>query len=221
MTGYVLGISAYYHDAAAALVRDGEIIAAAQEERFSRRKHDPRFPRHAINYCLGEAFIEPADLDAVVFHDNPLLAVDRVMKNAVTVAPRGRDQFATACRSLFGVRAHLADDLEATLGAPARLLFAHHHMAHAASCFHSSPFNEAALLTIDGVGEWATCALGFGQGTRIELLEEMRYPHSLGLLYSAFTQYCGTTSPRASAAATTAATFRVADTRPSPSRSCR
>jgi carbamoyltransferase len=189
--GYILGISAYYHDSAAALVRGSEIIAAAQEERFSRKKHDPRFPRHAINYCLGEAFIEPSDLDAVVFYDNPLLTLDRVMKNALTVAPRGRDQFVAACRGMLGAKARLADDLEAVLGEAPQLLGAHHHMSHAASAFFPSPFDEAALLTIDGVGEWATCTLGVGRGSRIELLKEIRYPHSLGLLYSAFTYYCG------------------------------
>ena len=189
--GYVLGISAYYHDAAAALVRDGEIIAAAQEERFSRKKHDPRFPRQAINYCLGEAFIDPSELEAVVFYDSPLLTLDRVMKNALSVAPSGRDQFVAACRGMLGAKARLRNDIAAVLGETPRLLHTHHHMAHAASCFYPSPFDEAAILTIDGVGEWATCTLGFGSGSKIELLKEIRYPHSLGLLYSAFTYYCG------------------------------
>lgn len=189
--GYVLGISAYYHDAAASLVRDGEIIASAQEERFSRKKHDPRFPKQAINYCLGEAFISPSELDAVVFYDNPMLTLDRVMKNAVTVAPAGRDQFVAACRGMLGGKARFRDDLETILGEVPRLLVTHHHMSHAASCFYPSPFEKAAILTIDGVGEWATCTLGVGAGNRIELLEEIRYPHSLGLLYSAFTYYCG------------------------------
>jgi carbamoyltransferase len=188
---YVLGISAFYHDSAAALVRDGEILAAAQEERFSRKKHDPRFPQHAINYCLGEAFIEPSELDAVVFYDNPLLTLDRVAKNAVSVAPSGREQFVAACRTLLGTKACLEQQLEACLGLVPRLLVTPHHMAHAASCFYPSPFENAAILTIDGVGEWATCTLGVGRGSRIELLEELRYPHSLGLLYSAFTYYCG------------------------------
>jgi carbamoyltransferase len=188
---YVLGISAYYHDSAAALVRDGEIVAAAQEERFSRKKHDPRFPKQAINYCLGEAFIEPSELDAVVFYDSPLLTLDRVMKSALSVAPSGRDHFAAACRGMLGAKARLRDDLEAVLGETPRLLHTHHHMAHAASCFYPSPFEEAAILTIDGVGEWATCTLGYGNGSQIEILKEIRYPHSLGLLYSAFTYYCG------------------------------
>jgi carbamoyltransferase len=188
---YVLGISAFCHDSAAVLVRDGQIIAAAQEERFSRKKHDPRFPQRAINYCLGEAFIEPAELDAVVFYDNPLLTLDRVTKNAVSVAPAGREQFTAACRTLLGTKACLQRELEACLGVVPRLLVTPHHMAHAASCFYPSPFQDAAILTIDGVGEWATCTLGVGRGSRIELLEELRYPHSLGLLYSAFTYHCG------------------------------
>ena len=188
---YVLGISAFYHDSAAAQIRDGEIDAAAQEERFSRKKHDPRFPQRAINYCLGEAFIEPSELDAVVFYDNPLLTLDRVVKNAVAVAPQGRGQFVAACRTLLGTKANLAKELEACLGHVPRLLVTPHHMAHAASCFYPSPFERAAILTIDGVGEWATCSIGAGNGSHIELLQEMRYPHSLGLLYSAFTYYCG------------------------------
>ena len=189
--GYVLGISAYYHDSAASLVRDGEIIASAQEERFSRKRHDPRFPKQAINYCLGEGFISPSELDAVVFYDNPLLTLDRVIKNAVAVAPKGRDQFVAACRGMLGGKARFREDLEMILGEVPRLCVTHHHMAHAASCFYPSPFEKAAILTIDGVGEWATCTLGVGTGNSIKLLEEIRYPHSLGLLYSAFTYYCG------------------------------
>lgn len=133
MSGIVLGVSAYYHDAAAALVRDGEIVAAAQEERLSRKKHDPRFPKRAINYCLGEAFIEPAELAAVVFYDNPRLSVDRITKNAVSVAPGGKEQFIEACRAFLGLKARLMDDFEAVLGEKPRLLVTQHHMAHAAS----------------------------------------------------------------------------------------
>lgn len=190
-TGYVLGLSGYYHDSAAVLVRDGEIVAAAHEERFSRKKHDPRFPRRAINYCLGEAFIDPSELDAVVFYDSSLLTIDRVVKNAVTMAPAGRDQFVAACGALLGPKARLAEDLESLLGLCPRLLVTQHHLAHAASCFYPSPFETAAILTIDGVGEWSTCTMGLGSGTQIELLKEIRYPHSLGLLYSAFTYFCG------------------------------
>lgn len=191
MNANVLGISAYYHDAAAAVVRGGEVIAAAQEERFSRKRHDPRFPSRAINYCLGEAFLQPSDLAAVAFYDSPQLTFDRVVKNAVTVAPAGRDLFVDACHAVLGVKARLALEVEAVLGERPRLLVTHHHMAHAASCFYPSSFEDAAILTVDGVGEWATCTLGHGSGTRIELLKEIRYPHSLGLLYSAFTHYCG------------------------------
>ncbi|WP_294536357.1 carbamoyltransferase [uncultured Rhodoblastus sp.] len=189
--GHVLGISAYYHDSAAAIVCDGRIVAAAQEERFSRKRHDPRFPRHAINYCLGEAFIDPSELDAVVFYDNPMLTLDRVVKNAAAVAPAGREHFVAACRGMLGAKARLREDLEATLGEAPRLMLTPHHLSHAASCFYPSPFAEAAILTIDGVGEWATCSIGHGSGASIELLRETRYPHSLGLLYSAFTAYCG------------------------------
>jgi carbamoyltransferase len=189
--GYVLGVSAYYHDSAAALVEGSEIIAAAQEERFSRKKHDSGFPKQAINYCLGEAFIDPSDLEAVVFYDNPLLSIDRVIKNAVEVAPAGREQFVAACRGMLGAKARFRDDVETVLGVVPRLLVVHHHMSHAASSFYPSPFEKAAIVTIDGVGEWATCTLGVGDGKQIELLEEIRYPHSLGLLYSAFTYYCG------------------------------
>ena len=188
---YILGVSAFYHDSAAALVHDGEILAAAQEERFTRKKNDARFPQRAINYCLGEAFIEPSELDAVVFYDNPLLTFDRITKNAVARAPAGREQFVAACRTLLGTKASLRQELEACLGHVPRLLVTPHHMAHAASCFYPSPFERAAILTIDGVGEWATCTLGVGSGSHIELIEELRYPHSLGLLYSAFTYYCG------------------------------
>jgi carbamoyltransferase len=188
---YVLGISAFYHDSAAALVDGGEVVAAAQEERFSRKKNDPRFPQSAINYCLGEAFVEPTELAAVVFYDNPMLTFDRVAKNAVTVAPSGRDQFVDACRALLGAKGCLEGELEASLGHVPPLLVTPHHMAHAASCFYPSPFERAAILTIDGVGEWATCTIGRGSGSEIELLEEITYPHSLGLLYSAFTYHCG------------------------------
>jgi carbamoyltransferase len=187
----ILGVSAFYHDSAAAIIRDGEIIAAAQEERFSRRKHDARFPARAIDYCLEEAFIEPSELDAVVFYDNPLLTFDRLIKNFVTVAPAGRDQWIKAAGSFLGVKIAVRDYLKRALGPDTRVLFTDHHMSHAAAAFYPSPFNEAAILTVDGVGEWATMTLGHGRDNRIELLKEIRYPHSLGLLYSAMTFYCG------------------------------
>jgi carbamoyltransferase len=187
----ILGISAFYHDSAAALVRDGEIVAAAQEERFSRKKHDPRFPSKAINYCLEEAFIEPSDLDAVVFYDNPLLTFDRLVKSLLTVAPAGEEQWTKAARSFLGVKAVVREHVRRALGCDVRLLFSDHHTAHAAAAFFPSPFEESAILTVDGVGEWATLTLGRGRGNRVELLKEIRYPHSLGLLYSAMTFYCG------------------------------
>jgi carbamoyltransferase len=194
MSTTVLGISAFYHDSAAALVRDGEIVAAAQEERFSRQKHDPRFPAQAIDYCLGEAFLEPDDLDAIVFYDNPLWTWDRVLRNALATAGAGREPFEQACRSVLGVKMWVGDHVRRALGSLGkldRLLFTEHHMAHAASAFYPSPFEEAAILTLDGVGEWATTTLGVGRGDRIELHQEIAYPHSLGLLYSAVTSFCG------------------------------
>ena len=190
----VLGISAFYHDSAAALVRGGEIIAAAQEERFTRKKHDPRFPRRAINYCLEEAFIEPAELDAIVFYDNPILTFDRVVKNCLTAGEQGREQFLKACRSILGIKMWVEDYVLrelGSLGKAGRLLFTGHHLAHAASAFYPSPFSEAAIITLDGVGEWSTTTVGFGKEAQIELLYELNYPHSLGLLYSAFTYFCG------------------------------
>lgn len=186
-----LGISTYYHDSAAAIVVDGEIVAAAQEERFSRLKHDSRFPVGAVAYCLGEAFIEPSQIDAIVFHDDPLLHLDRFFTNAVAVAPRGRDTFIAGCQAQLGEKVRLAEDVEACLGEVPMLLSAGHHMAHAASAFYPSPFADAAILTLDGVGEWATCTIGRGNDQSIEVLREINYPHSIGLLYSAFTQFCG------------------------------
>ncbi len=191
MSKTLLGISAFYHDSAAALVRDGEIIAAAQEERFSRRKHDARFPVGAINYCLEEGFVDAAELDAVVFYDNPLLTFDRLVKNFLTVAPEGRELWTKAAESFFTVKLSVKDHINRMLGAEQKLLFTDHHMAHAAAAFYPSPFKEAAILTVDGVGEWATLTLAHGSDRGIEVLKEIRYPHSLGLLYSAMTYYCG------------------------------
>ena len=194
MSHTVLGISAFYHDSAAAIVRDGEIIAAAQEERFSRKRHDARFPRHAINYCLGEAFVEADEIDAVVFYDNPLLTWDRIVQNTMMAGAAGAEQFEKACQSVLGVKLWVDDCVKAAiggLGREGRVLFSEHHMSHAASAFYPSPFKEAAILTLDGVGEWATTTLGRGEGARIELTQEIRYPHSLGLLYSAVTYFTG------------------------------
>ena len=194
MSKTILGISAFYHDSAAAIVKDGEIIAAAQEERFSRKKHDPRFPRNAINYCLEEAFIESSDLDAIVFYDNPILTLDRVLKNCIEFDRTSFDQFKKACTSILGTKVWVEEYILKSLGSLGKLgkvLFTEHHMAHAASAFYPSPFGQATILTLDGVGEWCTTAIGVGNGNKIELFKEIAYPHSLGLLYSAFTYYCG------------------------------
>jgi len=187
----ILGISCFYHDSAAALVRDGEIVAAAQEERFSRKKHDPRFPRHAVNYCLEEAFIEPDELDAVVFYDDPILSFDRVVKSLLAVAPRGEDQWSKAGPSFLGVKLFAGRYVREMLGREVPILFTRHHLSHAASAFYPSPFERAAVLTLDGVGEWATTSIALGEGSHLRTLKEVHYPHSIGLLYSAFTYYCG------------------------------
>jgi len=194
MSKIVLGISGFYHDSAAALVQNGEIVAAAQEERFTRKKHDPRFPRNAINYCLEEAFIETDEIDAIVFYDSQIKTFDRILKNCMHAGSDSLEQFDKATRSLLGYKMWLQDHVKKTIGSLGKtdkLLFTEHHMSHAASAFYPSPYEKAAILTIDGVGEWTTTAIGFGNGNNLELLQEIHYPHSLGLLYSAFTYYCG------------------------------
>jgi carbamoyltransferase len=191
MASLVLGISAFYHDSAAAIVRDGEIIAAAQEERFSRKKHDSRFPKAAIDYCLGEAFADPKDLSAIVFYDHPLLTLDRVLRSLASVAPRGKDLWMANAQDLLSNKLHVAENLRRALGIEKEPLFVEHHASHAASAFYPSPFADAAIITVDGVGEWATTTIGHGRDTHIEILRQIDYPHSLGLLYSAFTSFCG------------------------------
>lgn len=194
MSKLILGISAFYHDAAAALVRDGAIVAAAQEERFTRKKHDPRFPANAINYCLEEGFVDASELDAVIFYDNPLATFDRIVENALATGANGRAQFIKAAGQMLGDKVWVAEHVRrtiGTLGREGRVLFSEHHMAHAASAFYPSPFDRAAILTIDGVGEWATTSLGSGDGKTVRLFSEINYPHSLGLLYSAMTYFCG------------------------------
>ncbi|MCS6856305.1 MAG: carbamoyltransferase [Sandaracinaceae bacterium] len=190
----ILGISGFYHDSGAALTIDGSIVAAAQEERFSRKKHDPRFPKQAINYCLQEAFIEADELDAVAFYDNPLLTFDRLVHNALAVAPRGKEVFIDGALGILGKKMWVNDYVRqaiGSLGKVGKVLFCEHHMAHAASAFYPSPFTSAAILVMDGVGEWATTSLGVGKDENIELFAEINYPHSLGLLYSAMTYFCG------------------------------
>jgi carbamoyltransferase len=188
----ILGISAYYHDSAAALLEDGKIIAAASEERFSRTKGDAGFPTQAVAYCLREGGIEMKDRAAVGFYEKPLLKFDRIVETFVGAAPRGFAQFAMAGPLWIKEKLWQDRDLRASLGGyQGELLYAEHHESHAASAFYPSPFENAAILTMDGVGEWATASFGVGRGADIELLKEMRWPDSLGLLYSAFTYYTG------------------------------
>lgn len=189
----VLGISAFYHDSAAALVVDGAIVAAAQEERFTRIKHDHGFPAHAIRYCLDEAGLRPEDLDYVGFYDKPLLKFDRLLETYLAYAPAGFRSFLKAMPLWLRQKLHLPREMNRGLDNRfrKRYVFAEHHESHAASAFFPSPFDEAAILTLDGVGEWATASYGTGQGNRIRLTHELRFPHSIGLLYSAFTYYCG------------------------------
>jgi carbamoyltransferase len=188
----ILGISAYYHDSAAAIVRDGEIVAAAQEERFTRKKHDARFPTHAVAYCLREAGIPASQVDYVGFYDKPLLKFERIVENYLGVAPRGLRSFMTAMPVWLKEKLFTGDMIRRELdGYSGPLLFAEHHESHAASAFYPSPFAEAAILTMDGVGEWATSSYGIGRGKNLDLLAELHYPHSLGMLYSAFTYYTG------------------------------
>ena len=191
-SGYVLGISAFYHDSAACLLDDEGIVAAAQEERFSRVKGDEEFPRHAAQYCLAEAGISANDLDAVVFYEKPLLKFERLLETYLDVAPRGLSSFRRAGPLWMKERLFAERDIRSGLGGYAgKLLYTEHHESHAASAFYPSPFDEAAVLTIDGVGEWATATIGVGRGAALELLEEMHFPDSLGLLYSAFTYHAG------------------------------
>ncbi|MGH2375183.1 MAG: carbamoyltransferase N-terminal domain-containing protein, partial [bacterium] len=196
---HILGISAFYHDAAAALLRDGDLVAAAQEERFTRVKYDHRFPEHAIAYCLREAGISAKALDHVVFYEKPLLKFERIFLSSLSTYPRSWRVFREAMIAWFSEKLWLKSLITTKLGVPAdRVLFVEHHLSHAASAMFCSPFAEAAVLTVDGVGEWTTTALGratadWGNGlpNRIGLDAEMRFPHSLGLLYSAFTGWLG------------------------------
>lgn len=195
----ILGVSAFYHDAAAALVVDGEIVAAAQEERFTRKKHDASFPAHAVRYCLDFARLQPSDVDYIAFYDKPLLKFDRLLETYLAFAPRGFSSFRAALpvwikEKLFQkdliakeLRNHLGNGLDWA----SRLVFSEHHLSHAASAFFPSPFERAAVLTMDGVGEWATTSLAVGNGHDLKVVREINFPHSLGLLYSAFTYYTG------------------------------
>ena len=194
----ILGISAFYHDSAAAVVEDGEIIAAAQEERFSRKKHDSRFPRHAIDYCLEAAGAAPQDIDFVAFYDKPFVKFERLLETYIAFAPRGFQSFKMSLplwlREKLFQKSLLLKEMKAysaDVDWAKRLLFAEHHFSHAASAFYPSPFKEAIVLTMDGVGEWATTSVAFGSDNQLTMQRELRFPHSLGLLYSAFTYYTG------------------------------
>ena len=193
MTTYILGISAFYHDSAAALLADGEIVAAAQEERFTRKKHDAAFPERAVEFALRTAGITAADLDFVAFYDKPILKFHRLIETYVAYAPAGLRSFRKAVPVWLGEKLHMRSLLTRALGCKPkkRYVFPEHHESHAASAFYPSPFAEAAVVTMDGVGEWATTSVGVGEGHSLRLLQEIRFPHSIGLLYSAFTYYCG------------------------------
>jgi len=193
---YVLGISAFYHDAAAALLRDGDVVAAAQEERFTRRKHDPRFPVNAIRWCLEDAGVPRDGLTAIVYYDKPLSTFSRILRSYAAAGPRGLRTVHTALSEWLTRKLWTRYEIEKGIrelgfDVPTPLLFSEHHLSHAAAAFYPSPFDRAAVLTMDGVGEWATSSIGLGRGRHVELLEELRFPNSLGLLYSAFTSHAG------------------------------
>ncbi len=191
----ILGLSAFYHDSAAALVVDGDIVAAAQEERFTRIKHDHEFPKHAVDYCLKEAGLTPEQLDYVVFYDKPLQKFDRLLETYLAFAPKGFQSFRMAMPLWLKTKLHLPREIRKALGGRynRRIAFTGHHESHAASTFFPSRYDEAAILTLDGVGEWDTATIGHGQGNKIKLLKTLHFPHSLGLLYSAITYFCGFT----------------------------
>ena len=204
MAKAILGISAFYHDSAAAIIVDGEIIAASHEERFTRKKHDPDFPIESIKYCLEEAGLRLSDLDAIAFYDKPYLKFERLLETYHSFAPRGLISFLSAIpvwiKEKIFMKKMIWDDLlgldEKLVGNKKKaekvaLLFPEHHLSHGASAFYPSPFEDAAILTIDGVGEWATTTISHGVGKDIKVLKELPFPHSVGLLYSAFTYYCG------------------------------
>jgi carbamoyltransferase len=189
----ILGLSAFYHDSAAALLVDGEIIAAAQEERFTRIKHDQAFPAQAVSFCLNEAGMTASELDYVVFYEKPLLKFDRLLETYLAFAPSGLKSFMMAMPQWLKTKLHLPREIRKALGGSfqKRIAFTSHHESHAASAYFSSPFTEAAVLTMDGVGEWETATIGHGTDNRLRLLKTLRFPHSIGLLYSAFTYFCG------------------------------
>ena len=190
-TKYILGISAYYHDSAACILRNGEIIAAAQEERFTRKKHDQNFPSNAITYCLAEANINSKDLDIVAFYDKPFLKFERILETYLAFSPRGISSFLKAIPLWIKKKIWIKELIRDELNYAGEIIFPEHHASHAASAFYTSPFNESAFITMDGVGEWSTTSYGIGNGNKMEMLADIKFPHSLGLLYSAITYYTG------------------------------
>src|SRR3989442_11535976 len=189
---HILGVSCYFHDAAAALLRDGQLVAAAEEERFTRKKHDYEFPRHAIDFCLRAGGVRSGDLDYAVFFEKPFVKFERLLLSSLQTFPRSYRVFRESMITWFGDKLWIRSLLQRELGLPpAKILFSEHHLSHAASAFFCSPFEEAAVLTVDGVGEWTTASIGVGRGSDLRVLKEIRFPHSLGLLYSAFTAFLG------------------------------
>ncbi len=196
---YIIGISAFYHDSAVCIIKDGDIVAAVQEERFTRKKHDSGFPRNALLYCLKEANIKPNQIDKIVFYEKPFLKFERLIETYLAFAPKGFKSFASAMplwvkEKLFQksiLIKELSSTLDKNIDWKKKILFSEHHLSHAASAFYPSPFKEAAVLTLDGVGEWTTTSVAIGKGKNLDVLKEIHFPHSLGLLYSAFTYYCG------------------------------
>lgn len=188
---YILGISAYYHDSAAALLKDGDIVCAAQEERFTRKKHDFNFPANAVKFCLNDNGIEAVDLEHVVFYDKPFIKFERILETSLSFAPAGIKQFIQAMPLWLKAKLWIPEVIKKELGYSGKIFFCEHHQSHAASAFFPSPFQEAAFLTMDGVGEWDTASFGIGKDNNIQILSSLKFPHSLGLLYSAFTYYTG------------------------------
>ena len=189
---YTLGISCYYHDSAASLLKDGHVIAAVEEERFSRKKFDDSFPKLAIDWCLNDSKITPEQIDAVAFYDKPVLKLERLLDNYISVAPRGLHSFLDVMPKWLHKRLWLKNDIQKHLkGFSGEIIFPEHHISHAAYSFFTSPFEESAILTVDGVGEWTTASFGTAVNDRIELTKDIRWPHSIGLFYSAFTYFLG------------------------------
>ena len=189
---YNLGISCYYHDSAAALLKDGHVIAAVEEERFSRKKFDDSFPKLAIDWCIQEAGISPSEISSVAFYDKPILKFERLLDNYIAVAPRGLYSFLDTIPKWLHKRLWIKNDIKKNLkGFKGEIIFPEHHLSHAAHTFYTSPFEESAILTVDGVGEWSTASYGTAKENNIKLTHDIRWPHSLGLFYSAFTYFLG------------------------------